>query len=372
MEPESVYENVDRAIYEPGGVGLTSDSIRSDPKYYAVQQISPYLSALPYVSLGLTAAASVALGISLRYMVTTGRQIAAYNANIARLSATLKDAERSIRGLQRMIQDTALETGDAAGAMARYKDALNAALDKASNAEAALNAAKNPELIGRLSARSSTCKKLSAGFGVAVILLIALTTYLTWRDLVNHYKIDFTPIPRFMVDEKDITVLNARGEKIVIKNQQAYYRAVECNRDTSAEFYKVLGTCADLNGDVGKQWLAIYYAKNEAEMPILANSLKAVIDNKQIPAGYTEGVHMFGVGAAENINNPLYVWDSDAKSIYLYYMHAEEKDVSLAGTGFTAGTIALSAGAGLAVGALTSAFAVSSISKRKRKEEQTE
>ena len=42
--------------------------------------------------------------------------------------------------------------------------------------------------------------------------------------MVNHYKVEFTPIPRYMVDEKDITAFNEYGEKIVIKNQAAYYK----------------------------------------------------------------------------------------------------------------------------------------------------
>ena len=62
----------------------------------------------------------------------------------------------------------------------------------------------------------------------------------------------------------------------------------------------------------------MYWAKNDAETPILAESLKAVIDNAQIPAGYKTGVHMFGTEAAENFNNTLYIWNSGAKSVYLY------------------------------------------------------
>ena len=78
---------------------------------------------------------------------------------------------------------------------------------------------------------------------------------------------------------KDITAFNSRGEKIVIKNQAAYYRAVTCNRNDKDEFYNTLGDIADLNGDVGQQWLAMYCAKNDAEAPILADSLKVVAGN---------------------------------------------------------------------------------------------
>ena len=69
-----------------------------------------------------------------------------------------------------------------------------------------------------------------AGFGIAMIILAGISTYLSYKDMEEYYKTDFTPIPKYMVDEKDITAYNAKGEKIVIKNQSAYYKAVECNR----------------------------------------------------------------------------------------------------------------------------------------------
>ena len=160
------------------------------------------------------------------------------------------------------------------------------------------------------------CKWLSTGFGVAMILLTAYTTYLAYHDMVNHYKVEFTPIPRYMVDEKDITAFNKYGEKIVIKNQAAYYKAALCNRKESDEYYDTVGNVADLNGDVGKQWLAIYYAKNEANMPILADSLKVV----------TSSV-------------------------------------------FSAGSLVLSGITGLAAGALLSGLMVKTLGKKRKKEE---
>ncbi len=56
-----------------------------------------------------------------------------------------------------------------------------------------------------------------------------------------------------MKKEADITVYNEAGEKVILKNQAAYYKAVECNRSGSDEFYNTLGTVADMNGDVGRQ-----------------------------------------------------------------------------------------------------------------------
>ena len=89
--------------------------------------------------------------------------------------------------------------------------------------------------VNRLSARSTTCNKLMLGLTVVMIALTALSIYLTYTDLVNYYKVDFVPIPRYMIDEKDLIGYNSKGEKIVLKNQSAYYKAILCNRSEKEE-----------------------------------------------------------------------------------------------------------------------------------------
>ena len=165
-------------------------------------------------------------------------------------------------------------------------------------------------------------------------------------------------MPNFIIDEKDLIGYNQKGEKIVLKNQSAYYQLVESNRTAQAEYFSVLGTGSDLNGDVGKQWLALYAVKKELMEPILASSLKAVVGNAQIPAGYETGIHMFGTEAAFNLNSSLYDWNNDAPSVYVYFQTDEVagKAANAAGATFTAGTLALSGGAGLAIGSVVTAL----------------
>ena len=370
LEQESIYENVDRAVYEPGGVGLTSDAYRSDPKYMAVKQDSPYLSGLTYTMIGLVGASAVALGLSIRTMINSNRAIKALNEAVVTARATFKKAMANYRGLLRQINSEVGYNG-VERTLEHYSFAMGKNMDAIAAADAELYTAtvNQSKYVSRLQAKSAFTKKLSTGIGVAMVLLVAFTTYMSYRDMVNHYKVEFTPIPRFMVDEKDITGYNARGEKIVIKNQSAYYKAALCNRSSSAEFYDILGNVADLNGDVGKQWLAIYYAKNEAEQPILADSLKVVTGNSQVPADYSTGIHMFGTAAAENLNNSLYVWNSDARSIYVYFRLAEG-GANLSGSGFSSGTLAIAGGAGLGLGALVSGLAVNAAGKKKKKAEE--
>jgi hypothetical protein len=133
--------------------------------------------------------------------------------------------------------------------------------------------------------------------------------------------------------------------------------------------YDVLEETADLHGDVGKQWLALYAQKSDAMPPILASSLIVKVNDKNIPAGYKTGVHMFGSSSAFNLNNELYDWNKDAPSIMIYF----KVDEAAAGTGtnaagstFTAGNLALAGVAGLAVGAVVTALASKAVGRKKK------
>ena len=154
-----------------------------------------------------------------------------------------------------------------------------------------------------------------------------------------------------------------------IKNQSAYYKAVECNRKTGAEYYNSVGTLADLNGDVNPQWLALYAVKKDGMEPILASSLKVVAGSTDVPAGYSTGIHMFGEKMAFNLNHHLYCWNQNAKSVQVYFKldTAPTKAASAAGSSFTVGTLALAGVAGLGVGAVVTAL-LSKAAGRKKKE----
>lgn len=166
-----------------------------------------------------------------------------------------------------------------------------------------------------------------------------------------------------MVDEKDIIGYNSKGEKVFIKNQSAYYKAVESNLKQGDFKYDEIGALADMNGCVGRQWLALYANKNEVLEPILAASLVAVIGSTEIPQGYKTGIHMFGSDAAFNLNNPLYDWNNSAKSVFVYFKTDNIRSNSTGST-FTGGTVALTGGAGIALGALATAVAMTAQKKK--------
>jgi hypothetical protein len=331
LEEVSIYDGVDRGIYQKGGVALTSDAMRKEALEQSTAEESP-LS-------GLTIAGIVVTGVCVLAAIATGIGIKAYS--VAAQNITLK-----------------LYT-DVAGSGKYFTTRLVGVKDGVPQFE-------NRCLNTIYASRSSLCKYLTVGLSVAAVILAGVTTYLTYRDMVNHYKVDFTPIPHYMVDEKDLISYNKKGEKIILKNQSAYYKAAESNLKKGDFKFDEIGALADMNGCVGKQWLALYLAKNTNMNPILAASLKIVTGSSEIPAGYTSGIHMFGSDAAFNLNSSLYDWNSGAKSVFVYFKTDDSAKASTTGSNFTGGTLALTGVAGIALGAVITAFATKS--KRNKNE----
>ena len=189
--------------------------------------------------------------------------------------------------------------------------------------------------------------------------------------MMDYYKVDYTPIPKYMVEETDITTYNAKGEKIFTGTDKtsAYYRAVECNRPSDDKNYEVLQNYADLNGDVGRQWLALYQVKFEGKSPIIASSLKVVTGSTTLPDGYSTGIHMFGETAAFDLNSEYYVFNKSADDIYVYFKTDDSVVVpsaaSVAGSNFSVGSVFLYGGVGAAIGAAIAVVVLLAVGRKK-------
>ena len=358
LEKTSIYAGVDRGIYEKGGVALTSEAERKKKAAMQVEDDKTFFSPWTIAGMAVTAVSFAAFTGSAVSWARNASKLKAVNAEINLDLIELEMAYRSNSGNRKI----------AWGVNDVY--------------------ANNPELKTQFelySSKTSLAKSLSIGFGVAMIVLAGVTTYLTYRDMQAYYKVDFTPIPKYMVDAKDITAYNAKGEMEVIKNQSAYYKAVECNRTSGDEKYKNIGTFADMNGDVGKQWLALYAVKNEAMAPILADSLLAVVGNTDLPSGYTTGIHMFGSDSAFNLNDSKFVWNGSAPKVFVYF-NVDDKpaststgtnadtttdNASVTGSVFTTGSLFLSGSIGLLLGTGIVALVFIAM-KPKKKEEKAE
>ena len=375
IEQASIYEGVNRDIYKKSGVALTSESLRKDAANLALKTGS---DTFPFnwwtiLSGSLGLACVTAFTTTFIYRIAKGKAVA---SRISNLKESIASAEKQIISYNKSCQTYAREAGKmiSKGGMTwneynqgflKLQDLRNEFVPIFKKQKGIAQEEINL-LTERSAARSATCNKLMLGFGIAVIVLSIITTWLAWEDMKEYYKVEFTPIPQFMIDEKDLVGYNKKGEKIVLKNQAAYYTVAECNRNSDAEFFKTLGTAADMNGDVGQQWLALYTAKNELMEPVLASSLVAKVfekaENVKIPDGYEKGIHMFGTDAAFNLNSPLYDWNNSAPLVYVYF---KTGNAETTGANFTSGTIALSGGAGLILGAAVTALCISYSRKRK-------
>ena len=205
------------------------------------------------------------------------------------------------------------------------------------------------------------------GLSVVAAIMVVADIVTTVLDAKNYYRTTFAPIPNIMVDKADITVNNDGGKDIMAKNQTVYYRVVRCNRkegttDIEKDNYRAMEDKADLNGDIGRQWLALYSVKYEYGSPILADSLLYKKGDESVPEGYSVGIHEFGaldennVASALNLNKKAYLFRDDPPSIKVFFK-TESSNVkqlvgSKAGSIFSPGSLALGIGIGAVIGAL--------------------
>ena len=375
LNKASVYQDVDRAIFEPGGVALTNAALRSKQNAkedinntdFSLSGVGIALwvgTGISAVGLGATAIAAKVIGGSAPAASLTER-VASLTEKIINakkvMEATVTDPfylahPEFVDTLQKSAQNNITRSGQA--------------LTKANKA---LDAAK-----ADIAARSSFCKALAAGFAVVTAILAGLSIYVTVSEMLEYYEVTFKAIPKYIVDEADITEIR-NGEQVVVRNDTAYYKVVSCNRkegssDVEKTNYRILGTSNDLNGDVGKQWLSLYSVKYEEGRPILADSLKVVKGDPNLPSGYETGIHRFGESAAFNLTSKLYCYNDKPDGTYVYFKNADRTVKAMtdgeasttSGSLISFGSIAIGAGVGIIIGGGIVALIMNA--KKKKKE----
>jgi hypothetical protein len=138
--------------------------------------------------------------------------------------------------------------------------------------------------------------------------------------------------------------------------------------------FKALGTCADMNGDVGQQWLALYSVKYENGTPILADSLKLKMGNGDMPDGYTTGIHRFGEkDVVFNLTSKLYCYNDPNEGTYVYFKNdtSTVKDLTATGSTFSGGLLALGIVGGVLAGCAFTLIMLRLENKKKKKETAT-
>ena len=217
-----------------------------------------------------------------------------------------------------------------------------------------------------------------------IILGISFHYFIEWKK--HMYGVEFTKIPLKIVDEADIVtyvtdengdpVLNANGEqkRNINFDQFVYYDVVKCNRPEfknkeanweSRNEYIEWGCeeAADLNADLGRQWLCLYTTKDPGkDGPILASSLKLQTGTDAMPAGCTKGLHFFTYDYAMDIGDMAYAYNNDMNGIYFFW---DTDANAFTATAFTGGQLALAGVGGLVVGILGATVVTMMTRKRK-------
>jgi hypothetical protein len=205
------------------------------------------------------------------------------------------------------------ESYDVTRQHAGYEGILAAAKENGKGSSAA-------ETIKKLNERATSGRNykiyngLKWGFTVFTVLLSAADIAITAYSLYKYYNMDHTPIPHHMVDL-------SYGE-----NKESAYVAYMSVRDQD-------NNCGDLNGGDCKQWLALYYTKDEkAGTPILApnegSGLVVKTGNDSLPDSSYSPLHMFGTpNVAQNLTfadgDNGWSYNDKNKGTYLFFTHAD-------------------------------------------------
>ena len=352
----SIYQDVNREIYEKGGVALTDAAMRAKA---TAQESTPTfkLSTLGSVLWTCTAVSGAAAAASA---------IAHAKLKNSPYLKALTEYQDKMKSYQTIMNKDGKGFGNlTSDQKTAYRNLLSQK-----------NKYENSEVYQKALFKSNITKYLAAGFTILGAVLAGVSIYTTIEEMKAFYKVEFTPIPKYIVDRADITAVNQKGETVMVKNQTAYYKAVLCNRTAgSSAFekknYEILKDRNDLNGDVGMQWLSLYSVKYENGTPILADSLKVKLGKGDAPEGYTNGIHRFGEkDAVFNLTSRLYCYNDPSEGTYVYFKNdtSTVKDLTATGSLFSGGSIALGALVGLIVGSAITLFIVNN---KKKKESAT-
>ena len=231
------------------------------------------------------------------------------------------------------------------------------------------------------------------GIGGALLVAAAIVKGV---QLYKYYDRDMTPIPTMIVDESDVVtyltddngkpVLDEKGnqKKNIDFNTYEYYEAVKCNRpevgeigdwqDGVKEYKNKEHYCfdiADLNADMGQEWIALYTVKSENKgYPVLADSLTLQYGSSKTPNGCTKGLHLFEYTNAVDLGDTAWAFNNDKKGVYFFW-DADTNAFPAAETAsaFSGGQLALAGLGGLLIGAIGAAFVMKT---GKKKEEEPE
>ena len=337
----SIYDGVDRTIFG-GDVALTNEAIRLQAATgkNAVDTGWDHISG---ASIALYASFAVSLAM------TVGAWVA--NAHFYNLQVEYSSMAYNIGAAKAAVAKN-VETITAGGATMDQINTYN---------QAAMDARDAVRVGARAQGWATFFKYAGIAMTCISVVLIGLSLWSTYNDLKDYYNAEFTPIPMHMVDENT----NDSGEKVY-----TYYDAVKCNRVEAGfvtDANKLLGDYGDINGDVGRQWVALYTTKDKAAGDPITSVPVVQYKSSDIPKESSTALSMFGENVAQNLTNEQlgYTYDDDMGGIYMFYNVDEN---AFAGSVFSDSSYILISVAAAAVIGVAAFFAGAGVQKKKTQE----
>ncbi len=333
-QDNSIYDGVDRTIFSDD-VALTNEALRlqASSGQNVVDGVWDCVSLTSFILWGVfgtsVVCSAIAVGVNLHLnnlLVNSPKLRAAFlNDGMNPFEVIQTFNKETIRHLE-----SAKESIDAVTKAANaVKAQMNAIPDKVADLATyqAMKKQYNQLLQEASNARTEaiystgstgTWAKITYYAGAAMVtvavVLMAVSIWSTYQDLKEYYNAEFTPIPRHIVDE---------GVDEYDAKVYTYYDAVTCNREEKnmvTDSTKLLGNYADLNGDVGRQWVALYTTKDKnAGNPL--TELKVQYEDSSLPDETYTALSMFGEDTAQNLTNKTagYTYSDGKSGIYLFY-----------------------------------------------------
>ena len=377
-----IYEGVNREAFR-GGVALTNEALmeQNAGKGQAFEEMYNNVSNMAMTSYALAAVGAVTLGAGI-YMTVKGVKylnrgtasairVAKFNVRTAKIDLDLaKDMVK--KGEELWMEGTDVVT-------------VEKLTEDYNKAQANLKAAQGT----KVSTTMGVTGRVFMAVGGALLIAAAIVSAVR---LAAYYDRDMLPIPRMIVHESDIVtyltdkqgnpLLDEKGnqKKNIDFNTYEYYSAVKCNRPDVGEIgdwndgvsdYKdpehFCYDIADLNCDMGQEWIGLYYVKSKNKgYPLLADSLKLRYGKQDMPKGCTKALHLFTYTNAVDLGDTAWAYNNDKKGVYFFWDEDTTAFATKTASVFGAGQLALAGIGGLILG-LLGATAVWLPKRRKEK-----
>lgn len=366
----SIYDGIDRSIFSEN-VAMTSDAnslqISSD-KDMSTNWFNDGISRstkILFISLGVSVAATIGSFITSNYLSNAALK-ASHNFAEATEDKMIKNTYDYIEKAANEALEESLEESFEES----LEESIDSSIDSLDEVAQKVVSPETLEIEGYHKTLLSVGKArfwhdvfYYAGITLTAVsmVIMGISLWKTYEDLKAYYNVDFSPIPMHMVHQG----VNENDEKVF-----TYYTAVTCNRQEAQmadQRTSMLKGFGDINGDVGKQWVALYTTTDKAAGNPITADFVIQYGNSNVPDQST-ALSLFGDKTAQNLTNSKggFTYADNKNGIYLFY---NTDSTVFAGSAISSGIYALIAGGSLIVFAVASFFISKTIRNKKNGKE---